>query len=176
MNSVPEVGCRAVDWRSMRHLQVYYRPSFPGQQSSCRGGLDGSSKPGRRSAVGPSSWRTAHGAIDAWDPLTGKKKWSVQDKYPRISGILSTKGSLVFSADMKGYIYAYDADTGKELWKFNMGSGSRGGIISYMAGGEQYVLVPSGLGSAAQGVTAQVFPEVAEFPAGGTLFAFKVPK
>jgi alcohol dehydrogenase (cytochrome c) len=57
-----------------------------------------------------------------------------------------------------------------------MGSGSRGGIVSYMAGGEQYILVPSGLGSAAQGVTSQIYPELAEFPAGATLFAFKLSR
>jgi alcohol dehydrogenase (cytochrome c) len=118
----------------------------------------------------------AHGALDAWDPLTGKKKWTVTDRYPRVSGVLSTKGGVVFSGDMRGYVYGYSADTGKELWKFNMGSGSRGGIVSYMAGGEQYILVPSGLGSAAQGVTSQIYPELAEFPAGATLFAFKLSR
>jgi PQQ-dependent dehydrogenase (methanol/ethanol family) len=118
----------------------------------------------------------AYGAVDAWDPLTGKKLWSVTDKYPRISTLLSTKGGLVFSGDMKGYVYAYSADSGKELWKFNMGSGSRGGIISYMAGGEQYILVPSGIGSALQAVTAQIYPELSELPSGATLFAFKVPR
>lgn len=118
----------------------------------------------------------AHGAIDAWDPFTGKKKWTVHSKYPRISGILSTKGGLVFSGDMQGYVFAYDADSGTELWRFNMGSGSRGGIISYMAEGEQYILVPSGIGSAAQAIVAAIYPEVGEFPSGATLFAFKVPR
>ena len=73
-------------------------------------------------------------------------------------------------------MYAYSQDTGKELWKFNMGSGSRGGIISYMAGGEQYILVPSGLGSALPAVTAMIYPEIAEFPSGAALFAFKVSR
>ncbi|MCW5622116.1 MAG: PQQ-binding-like beta-propeller repeat protein [Burkholderiales bacterium] len=118
----------------------------------------------------------AHGALDAWDPLTGKKKWSVIDKYPRISTVLSTKGNVVFSGDMRGYIYAYSADTGKELWKFNMGSASRGGIVTYTAGGEQYILVPSGIGSAAQAVISDIYPEVAEFPSGATLFAFKLSR
>ena len=72
-----------------------------------------------------------HGALDAWDPMTGKKKWSVRDDYPRISTVLSTKGGLVFSGDMKGNLYAYDADNGNQVWKFNMGSACRGGIISY---------------------------------------------
>jgi len=118
----------------------------------------------------------AHGAIDAWDPFTGKKKWTVPDKYPRISGILSTKGNLVFSGDMRGYIYAYDAASGTELWRFNMGSASRGGIVSYMAGGEQYILAPSGIGSAAQPIVGSLYPEVTEFPTGAALFAFKVPR
>lgn len=118
----------------------------------------------------------AHGALDAWDPLTGKKKWTVYDRYPRISSVLSTKGSVVFSGDMKGNIYAYSADTGKELWKFNMGSASRGGIVSYMAGGEQYILVPSGIGSAAQAVISDIYPEVAEFPSASTLYAFKLSR
>jgi alcohol dehydrogenase (cytochrome c) len=118
----------------------------------------------------------AHGAVDAWDPLTGRKKWEVLDKYPRLSGILSTKGGVVFSADIKGSVYAYSQDTGKQLWKFNMGSGSRGGIVSYMAGGEQYILVPSGLGSAIPAVASMIYPEISEFPAGAALFAFKVPR
>lgn len=115
-----------------------------------------------------------HGALDAWDPMTGRKLWSVRDKYPRISGVLSTKGRLVFSGDMKGYVYAYDTDSGTELWRFNMGSGSRGGIVTYMVDGEQYILVPSGIGSAAQAIVAAIYPEVGEFPAGASLFAFKL--
>lgn len=118
----------------------------------------------------------AHGALDAWDPMTGKRLWTVKDKYPRISGVLSTKSGLVFSGDMKGSVFAYDAASGTELWRFNMGSGSRGGIISYMAGGEQYILVPSGIGSAAQAITGALFPEVNDFPSGASLFAFKVPR
>ena len=117
-----------------------------------------------------------HGAIDAWDPLTGKKKWSVRDKYPRICTVLGTKGGLVFSGDMKGKLYAYDSDNGKELWSFNTGSACRGGIISYEAGGEQYILAPSGLGSAVPGVVANLLPEINGFPGGATLFSFKVPK
>jgi len=73
-------------------------------------------------------------------------------------------------------VYAYDGRSGTELWRFNTGSGSRGGIVSYMAGGEQYILVPSGIGSAAQAITASIYPEVADFPAGARLFAFKVPR
>lgn len=118
----------------------------------------------------------AHGALDAWDPLTGKRLWTVHDPYPRISGVLSTKGNLVFSVDMMGVVYAYDAASGTELWRFNMGSGTRGGIISYMAGGEQYILVPSGIGSAVASIAAGIYPEIGNIPPGASLFAFKVSR
>ncbi len=116
-----------------------------------------------------------HGALDAWNPLTGKKKWSVHDKYPRLSGVLSTKGRVVFSGDMRGRVYAYDGETGKTLWSFNTGSGIRGGIVTYAAKGEQYVLVPSGIGSHVFFGLAEAMPETKDFPPGATLFAFKLP-
>jgi alcohol dehydrogenase (cytochrome c) len=100
----------------------------------------------------------------------------VPDKYPRISGVLSTKGGIVFSGDMTGGIHAYDQDNGKELWNFNMGSASRGGIITYTAGGEQYILAPSGIGGGVPAVLSSIFPEIADFPTGATLFAFKVAR
>jgi alcohol dehydrogenase (cytochrome c) len=78
--------------------------------------------------------------------------------------------------DMKGMVYAYDAGSGTELWRFNTGSGTRGGIISYMADGEQYILVPSGIGSAVSAITAGIYPEVGDIPAGSSLFAFKVQR
>ncbi len=116
----------------------------------------------------------AHGAVDAWNPLTGERKWSVRYKYPMLAGLLSTGGNLVFAGDIEGHVFAYDGDTGDELWSFNTGSGIRGGIISYAAGGDQYVLVPSGIGSHVFFGLAGLFPETQDFPAGAALFAFKL--
>ena len=116
----------------------------------------------------------AHGALDAWEPLTGKKIWSVRYKYPSLAGVLSTGGSVVFNGDIEGLVYAYDADTGQELWSFNTGSGIRGGIITYSVNGGQYVLVPSGIGSHVFYGLAKLFPETTGFPGGAALFAFKL--
>jgi hypothetical protein len=55
-----------------------------------------------------------------------------------------------------------------------MGSACRGGIVGIEAGGEQYILAPSGIGGGVLGVVANLFPEVTELPAGATLFAFKI--
>ena len=50
-------------------------------------------------------------------------------------------------AGRRGVVHAYNADTGEELWSHNNGIGHNGGIISYRAGGKQYIAVTTGWGS-----------------------------
>ena len=63
---------------------------------------------------------------------------------PELASVLATGGNLVFVPDARGVLRAYDAETGKELWSHNNGVGHNGGIISYSAGGKQYIAVPAG--------------------------------
>jgi len=86
----------------------------------------------------------AHGHLDARDPITGEKKWSVDFPEPPLASLLSTGGGLVFVPDARGWLHAFDAKDGKELWKGNDGAQHNGGIISYSAGGKQYVAVVTG--------------------------------
>jgi len=83
------------------------------------------------------------------DPITGAVKWQVDFTEPPLASLLSTKGNLVFVPDARGWLHAYDASSGKELWKHNDGQGHNGGIISYMAKGKQYVAVATGWGGLA---------------------------
>ena len=53
----------------------------------------------------------------------------------------------MFVPDARGVLHAYNAESGEELWSHNNGIGHNGGIISYMAGGKQYIAVPAGWGS-----------------------------
>ena len=43
---------------------------------------------------------------------------------PLFSGLLATKGGVLFTGDQRGRLLAYDAKTGKEVWKFQTGSAS----------------------------------------------------
>lgn len=113
-----------------------------------------------------------HGRLDARDPITGKVKWSLRYELPPLSSVLTTAGGLVFTGDMEGRIYAYDADDGAELWRFSAGSGIRGGPVSYAAGGRQYIVVPTGLGSHAPGFLAGAFPRIKDLSGGAALIAF----
>ncbi|MBI3628364.1 MAG: PQQ-binding-like beta-propeller repeat protein, partial [Candidatus Rokubacteria bacterium] len=115
---------------------------------------------------------TAYGHLDALDPVTGVRRWSVNYKYPPLSGVLSTAGDIVINGDVEGVVRAYDSETGAELWNFRTGSGIRGGPISYAAGGKQYIAVPSGLGSLVMGLYPHIWPEAADFPAGAAMVVF----
>jgi alcohol dehydrogenase (cytochrome c) len=64
----------------------------------------------------------------------------------------------------------------RPLWSFNTGSGMRAGIVSYAVDGEQYILVPSGLGSYAALLLPALFTQLEKMPAASTLIAFKLPK
>jgi alcohol dehydrogenase (cytochrome c) len=113
-----------------------------------------------------------HGRLDARDPITGKRKWSIKYDLPPLSSVLTTAGGLVFTGDMEGKIYGYDAETGKELWTFNAGSGLRGGPVSYSVKGKQYIVFPTGLGSHAPGFLAGAFPQIKDLPGGAAMVAF----
>jgi alcohol dehydrogenase (cytochrome c) len=107
----------------------------------------------------PSGGRTLVPGRDQWaalravDPATGERRWEHRYRsYPSTvsldltGGILSTTTGLVFTGDNDGYFYAFDAQTGQELWRFQTGAPHWGAApISYMLDGRQWILTPSGL-------------------------------
>jgi PQQ-dependent dehydrogenase (methanol/ethanol family) len=75
---------------------------------------------------------------------TGKVAWGVKTDQPLIGGVLATAGNLVFNGEANGWFKAFDASTGKELWRFNAGAGVNAPAVSYMVNGKQYVAVAAG--------------------------------
>jgi alcohol dehydrogenase (cytochrome c) len=120
--------------------------------------------------------RSTYSHVDAWDPVTGKRIWSVPYKYILLSSMLATAGDVVFTGDPEGNFFALDARSGNKLWSFQTGAGHRGASISYSVGGRQYIAVTTGfqqtiVGGAALGL----FPEES-FRAGSTLVVFALPE
>jgi alcohol dehydrogenase (cytochrome c) len=146
----------------------------PGKQDVSKIGIAGLYLGVEKLAAVPPPNAPASARLEARDPLTGKLKWTVPYVYPGLGGVLATGGDLVFNGDPKGYVHAYDDNTGSELWKFQTGSGIRAGIISYAVNGHQYIAVPSGWGSLAPGFMASVFPEVAKLPGGAAMIVFSL--
>ena len=75
---------------------------------------------------------------------TGKVGWSVKTPQPLMGGVLATAGNLVFTGEGNGWFKAYDAASGKELWKFQCGAGVNSPPVSYMVGKKQYIAVAAG--------------------------------
>ncbi|HEX7326506.1 MAG TPA: methanol/ethanol family PQQ-dependent dehydrogenase [Rhodanobacteraceae bacterium] len=86
------------------------------------------------------------GRFIAFDPMTGKTKWAINDQYQDWSGILTTKGGLAFYGTLTGWFRAVDVNTGKILWQFKAPSGIVGNPITYTHDGRQYVAILTGVG------------------------------
>ena len=92
----------------------------------------------------------ATGRLIAWDPVAESARWTVRQQLSTNSGVLSTAGNLVFQGQGTGEFDAYSADRGRKLWSITTGSAIDSVPVTYMVGGEQYVLMPVGLGSASR--------------------------
>jgi len=88
------------------------------------------------------------GELVAFDPLTGKTKWSVRHKQFWNGGPLTTAGGLVFQGNGSGFIEAYDTKDGKLVWSKNVYIGIMAPPVTYMIDGEQYISILAGDGGA----------------------------
>ena len=84
------------------------------------------------------------GQLTAINLDTGKVAWKAKTPQPLIGGVLTTAGGLVFNGEANGWFKAYDAKSGRELWKFNCGAGVNAPAVSYMVGNTQYIAVAAG--------------------------------
>jgi len=90
------------------------------------------------------------GKLVAWDPVAQKARWSIDHELPFNGGVLATAGKLVFQGDAGGRFSAYHADSGEPLWSMPTGSTIGAAPASYALDGEQYILLPVGLGGGLQ--------------------------
>ena len=115
------------------------------------------------------------GGVKAWDPVQQKQVWFNKDELFYGGGMLSTAGGVVFHGDLKGWFKALDSKTGKELWRFNTGSGITAAPMTYVLDGKQYVAVVSGRTLSIPAFFGPLGEKMVEAsPEGGTLFVFTV--
>ncbi len=93
-----------------------------------------------KNAVGEEQW----GNVTAVNIDTGKIAWQTKTPQPMIGGALATAGNLVFAGEGNGWFNAYDAKTGKVLWRFQCGAGVNAPPVSYAINGKQYIAVAVG--------------------------------
>jgi alcohol dehydrogenase (cytochrome c) len=111
------------------------------------------------------------GHMEAIDPLTAEKKWRVPlTDFQNWSAMLATGGGLVFTGRETGEFIALDADTGKQLWQFQTGSGVNAMPVTFTQGGRQYVTVLSGIGGLYWNIAREQLKD--KVPSGGSVWTF----
>jgi PQQ-dependent dehydrogenase (methanol/ethanol family) len=87
------------------------------------------------------------GEFAAWDPVAGKKVWSIAEDFPVWTGTVVTAGDVAFYGTMDGWFRAVNARSGRILWQYKLGSGTIGQPVTYRGpDGKQYVAILSGVG------------------------------
>jgi len=94
------------------------------------------------------------GTTEAVDLFTGKKAWDVplgtlvpgqQTGSINLGGPTATGGGLVFtSATIAPVLRAFDSETGKELWSYELPAGGQATPMTYTFNGKQYVVIAAG--------------------------------
>ncbi|MBV9279366.1 MAG: PQQ-binding-like beta-propeller repeat protein, partial [Chloroflexi bacterium] len=86
----------------------------------------------------------------AVDVNTGAFLWHTKMPTPMVGGATATASNLVFTGDQRGILYAFDARSGRILWRARLGLAFGSAPIVYAIGGTEYVAAPIG-GSAVTG-------------------------
>jgi quinoprotein glucose dehydrogenase len=94
------------------------------------------------------------GTTAAVDLFTGKKAWDVplgtlipgkETGSINLGGPMATGGGLVFtSATITPYLTAFDSETGKQLWHYELPAGGQATPMTYMLDGRQFVVIAAG--------------------------------
>ncbi|PYT56918.1 MAG: hypothetical protein DMG46_15965 [Acidobacteria bacterium] len=94
------------------------------------------------------------GTVAAVDLFEGKKVWDVplgsfipgmNTGTITLGGPMATAGGLVFTAaTMDNGLRAFDSETGRELWKYDLPAGGQATPMTYTLKGKQYLVIAAG--------------------------------
>jgi quinohemoprotein ethanol dehydrogenase len=85
-----------------------------------------------------------HSVLKAWDPIAKRVVWQVETPGVSNGGALATAGNIVIQGLADGYLHAYSAADGKDLWSFFAGVAVTGVPITYSVDGHQYLTITAG--------------------------------
>ncbi len=89
--------------------------------------------------VGPTT-----GWITAVDSETGAVRWKYHAEKPVVAGITPTAGGVTFAGDLAGHLFVFNSKTGELVNEVQTRGALAGGLVTYEAGGKQYVAFANG--------------------------------
>ncbi len=106
--------------------------------------------PGHKVPCTPPPW----GTIVAVDLFSGQKAWDVrlgshvpgqQTGAVNFGGPIVTGGGLIFTAaSWDGHLRAFESETGKEIWSYELPAGGQATPMTYSIGGKQFLVIAAG--------------------------------
>jgi alcohol dehydrogenase (cytochrome c) len=117
-----------------------------------------------------------YGRLQALDLATRKPLWTVRQRAPVTSGVLTTAGGLALDATFDRVFHIYDSATGAELWQSRLNDVSSSSPISFAVDGKQYFALVVGEGGFHAHSFAPLVPELRSSPnRGATVWVFALP-
>lgn len=85
------------------------------------------------------------GRLQAYNVGTQQLAWTAHQTTPPTTGMLATAGGLMFSGDLDPALKAFNDETGELLWEYRLDQLPSSSLVTYSAGGRQFLAVVVGL-------------------------------